>query len=43
MTLIKITNTPISIDTSKPEVMAQAVKAGASMINDIYALRVEGA
>ncbi|WP_237732586.1 dihydropteroate synthase [Bathymodiolus thermophilus thioautotrophic gill symbiont] len=42
-TLIKITNTPISIDTSKPEVMAQAVKAGASMINDIYALRVEGA
>lgn len=42
-TLIKITDTPISIDTSKPEVMAQAVKAGASMINDIYALRVEGA
>ena len=41
--LIENTDIPISIDTSKPEVMVQAVKAGASMINDIYALRVEGA
>ena len=33
----------ISIDTNKPAVMRAAVKAGASMINDIYALRQEGA
>ncbi len=33
----------ISIDTSKPAVMRAAVEAGASMINDIYALRQEGA
>ncbi len=30
---------PISIDTSKPEVMRQAITAGAFMINDINALR----
>lgn len=30
---------PLSIDTSKPEVMQHAVEAGASMINDIWALR----
>ena len=34
---------PISIDTSKPEVMRAAVAAGAGMINDVYALRREGA
>ncbi len=34
---------PISIDTSKPEIMRAAVKAGADMINDVYALRAEGA
>ena len=34
---------PISIDTSKPEVMRAAVSAGAGMINDVYALRREGA
>lgn len=33
----------ISIDTTKPEVMAAAVKAGANLINDINALRTEGA
>jgi dihydropteroate synthase len=33
----------ISIDTSKPEVMEAAVGAGATMINDIMALRVDGA
>ncbi|KTD04567.1 dihydropteroate synthase [Fluoribacter gormanii] len=33
----------ISIDTNKPEVMAAAVSAGANVINDIYALRTEGA
>lgn len=34
---------PLSIDTSKPEVMEAAVAAGAGMINDVYALRREGA
>lgn len=33
----------ISIDTSKPEVMRAAVGAGAGMINDVRALRVDGA
>jgi len=36
-------DTMISIDTSKPEVMDAAVKAGASFINDVNALRSEGA
>ena len=34
---------PISIDTSKPEVMRAAVQAGAGMINDVCGLRREGA
>ena len=34
---------PISIDTSKPEVMRAAVAAGAGFINDVAALRHEGA
>ncbi len=34
---------PVSIDTGKPEVMYAAVAAGAAMINDVYALRLEGA
>jgi len=34
---------PISVDTYKPEVMRAAIKHGASMINDIYALRMPGA
>lgn len=34
---------PISIDTSKPEVMREAVAAGAGMINDVRALRADGA
>nr|WP_241030095.1 dihydropteroate synthase [Legionella anisa] len=33
----------ISIDTNKPEVMDAAVSAGANIINDVYALRTEGA
>jgi dihydropteroate synthase len=33
----------VSIDTSKPRVMEAAVAAGAGMINDVMALRVEGA
>lgn len=34
---------PISVDTYKPEVMRAAIAAGASMINDIYGLRMPGA
>lgn len=37
------TRIPISIDTGKPAVMMHAVHAGAGMINDVYALRKEGA
>lgn len=33
----------ISIDTQKPQVMKEAIKAGAHMINDVYALRETGA
>jgi dihydropteroate synthase len=41
--LVSRTTLPIAIDTSKPEVMRAAVAAGAGMINDVYALRREGA
>jgi dihydropteroate synthase len=41
--LARETTLPISIDTSKPEVMRAAVAAGAGMINDVYALRRDGA
>jgi len=41
--LAKQTTVPISIDTSKPEVMRAAVAAGAGMINDVFALRRDGA
>jgi dihydropteroate synthase len=34
---------PISVDTSKPEVIVAAVRAGASMVNDVRALREPGA
>ena len=34
---------PVSIDTSKPEVMRAAVRAGATLINDVAALRRPGA
>jgi dihydropteroate synthase len=34
---------PLSVDTSKPEVMQAAISAGAGMINDVMALRQEGA
>ncbi|HVH34701.1 MAG TPA: dihydropteroate synthase [Tahibacter sp.] len=37
------TPVPISIDTSKPAVMRAAVAAGAGLINDVYALRRDGA
>tara|TARA_R110002050_G_scaffold9504_1_gene33253 strand:+ start:403502 stop:404341 length:840 start_codon:yes stop_codon:yes gene_type:complete len=36
-------NIPISIDTSKPEVMRAAINAGAGLINDVRALQVKGA
>ncbi len=41
--LVARTALPIAIDTSKPEVMRAAVAAGAGMINDVYALRRDGA
>ncbi len=34
---------PVSVDTSKPEVMRAAIAAGATMINDVRALRAPGA
>ncbi len=42
-TLARGISVPISIDTSKPEVMREAVAAGAGFINDVCALRAEGA
>jgi dihydropteroate synthase len=36
-------NVAISIDTSKPRVMAAATAAGACIVNDVYALRAPGA
>ena len=41
--LARTLTVPISIDTSKPEVMRRAVAAGARMINDVRALRGAGA
>ncbi|MEM6640522.1 MAG: dihydropteroate synthase [Pseudomonadota bacterium] len=38
-----ITDVPISIDTSKPQLMREAVFAGATLVNDVNALRAEGA
>ncbi|MDH3665060.1 MAG: dihydropteroate synthase, partial [Alphaproteobacteria bacterium] len=38
-----VTDAAISVDTSKPRVMREAVAAGASMINDVFALRSNGA
>lgn len=41
--LAQATQLPISIDTSKPDVMRAAVAAGAGLINDPFALRRDGA
>ena len=41
--LVARTALPIAIDTSSPDVMRAAVAAGAGMINDVYALRRDGA
>jgi dihydropteroate synthase len=37
------TSVTLSVDTSKPEVMAAAVAAGAGLVNDVFALRQQGA
>ena len=37
----EISSIPISIDTNKPAVMQEAVSAGASLINSIWALQLE--
>lgn len=34
---------PVSVDTSKPELMREAIRSGAAMINDINALGASGA
>jgi dihydropteroate synthase len=36
-------NVPVSVDTQKPELMREALAAGASMINDVNALLAPGA
>ena len=41
--LIAQTALPVSVDTSKPAVMRAAVAAGAGLINDVRALREDGA
>ena len=41
--LIREVPVPLSVDTSRPEVMRAAVAAGASMVNDVRALRLPGA
>ncbi|TWG88690.1 dihydropteroate synthase [Luteimonas sp. J16] len=41
--LARATTVPVSVDTYRPQVMRAAVAAGAGMINDVYALRHEGA
>jgi dihydropteroate synthase len=41
--LAKQTSVPIAIDTSKAEVMRAAIAAGAGFINDVFALRRDGA
>jgi dihydropteroate synthase len=39
--LVKSTDTPISVDTTKSEVARAAITAGASIINDVSALRFD--
>ncbi len=38
-----LTDVPVSLDTSKPEVMRAGVAAGAGLLNDVRALREDGA
>jgi dihydropteroate synthase len=41
--LSQVSTVPLSIDTYKPEVMRQAIAAGADIVNDVCALQQEGA
>jgi dihydropteroate synthase len=41
--LVRRLSVPVSVDTSKPDVMIAAVHAGAGMINDVRALQEPGA
>jgi len=41
--LSKVSTVPISIDTYKPEVMREAIAAGADIVNDVRALQEQGA
>lgn len=41
--LNKVITVPLSIDTYKPEVMRAAIEAGADIVNDVCALREDGA
>lgn len=41
--LAQSTTTPLSIDTSKPTVMRQAIQSGATIINDVCALTTKNA
>jgi dihydropteroate synthase len=41
--LVRRVPVPVSVDTSRPEVMRAAVAAGASMVNDVRALQRPGA
>lgn len=41
--LARVASVPVSVDTSRPEVMRAAVAAGAVMINDVRALQIPGA
>ena len=43
VTALKCEGITVSVDTSKPEVMEQAIQAGADMINDVRALSLPGA
>jgi dihydropteroate synthase len=40
--LIRVVTVPISVDTYKPEIAAQAIELGAAMINDIWGLKTLG-
>ena len=40
--LSSLTSVPISIDTMKPEVAEMALRAGATMVNDVLGLRADG-
>jgi dihydropteroate synthase len=41
--LVRRVHVPVSVDTSKPEVMRAAIAAGASLVNDVKALGAPGA